>query len=34
MVIISASRMCTGARIMHHHYCDLGNLETHVVIAG
>lgn len=34
MVIISASGMCTGGRIMHHLYHDLGNPETHVVIAG
>ncbi|QDU28062.1 Ribonuclease [Anatilimnocola aggregata] len=34
MVIISARGMCTGGRIMHHLYHDLGNPETHVVIAG
>ena len=34
MVIISASGMCTGGRIMHHLYHDLSNPETHVVIAG
>ena len=34
MVIISASGMCTGGRIMHHLYHDLPKPETHVVIAG
>lgn len=34
MVIISASGMCTGGRILHHLYHDLGKPETHVVIAG
>jgi len=34
MVIISASGMCTGGRIMHHLYHDLSKPETHVVIAG
>jgi metallo-beta-lactamase family protein len=34
IVIISASGMCTGGRIMHHLYHDLGKPETHLVIAG
>jgi metallo-beta-lactamase family protein len=34
MVIISASGMCTGGRILHHLYHNLANPRTHVVIAG
>jgi metallo-beta-lactamase family protein len=34
MVIISASGMCTGGRIVHHLYHNLPNPNTHVVIAG
>lgn len=34
MVIISASGMCTGGRILHHLYHDIGKSNTHVVIAG
>lgn len=34
MVIISASGMCTGGRIMHHLYNNLANPQTHVVIVG
>lgn len=34
MVIISASGMCTGGRILHHLYHDVSNPNTHVVIAG
>lgn len=34
MVIISASGMCTGGRIMHHLAHDLDNPNTHVVIVG
>jgi metallo-beta-lactamase family protein len=34
MVIISASGMCTGGRILHHLYHDVSKPETHVVIAG
>jgi metallo-beta-lactamase family protein len=34
MVIISASGMCTGGRILHHLYHNLSNVNTHVVIAG
>ncbi|HVU62626.1 MAG TPA: MBL fold metallo-hydrolase [Phycisphaerales bacterium] len=34
MVIISASGMCTGGRIVHHLYHSLPNPDTHVVIAG
>jgi metallo-beta-lactamase family protein len=34
MVIISASGMCTGGRIVHHLYHNLGNSNTHVIIAG
>ncbi len=34
MVIISASGMCTGGRIMHHLYHDLSNPRSHVVIVG
>ena len=34
MVIISASGMCTGGRILHHLYHDLNKPETHVVIVG
>jgi metallo-beta-lactamase family protein len=34
MVIISASGMCTGGRIMHHLYHDLSYPQTQVVIAG
>ena len=34
MVIISASGMCTGGRIMHHLYHNLNKPETHVVIVG
>jgi len=33
-IIISASGMCTGGRIMHHLARDLPRPETHVVIAG
>lgn len=34
MVIISASGMCTGGRILHHLYHDLNKPGTHVVIVG
>lgn len=34
LVIISASGMCTGGRILHHLYRDLNKPETHLVIAG
>ncbi len=34
MVIIAASGMCTGGRILHHLYHNIGNPNTHVVIAG
>lgn len=34
MVIISASGMCTGGRILHHLYHDVSKPGTHVVIAG
>lgn len=34
MVIISASGMCTGGRIVHHLYHNLANPNTHVVIVG
>lgn len=34
MVIIAASGMCTGGRIMHHLYHDLNKPQTQVVIAG
>ena len=34
IVIISASGMCTGGRILHHLYHDLSKPQTHVVIAG
>ncbi|MBS0198608.1 MAG: MBL fold metallo-hydrolase [Planctomycetes bacterium] len=34
MVIISASGMCTGGRILHHLYHDVSKPQTHVVIAG
>lgn len=34
MVIISASGMCTGGRIMHHLFHDLGKPSTQIVIAG
>jgi len=34
MVIISASGMCTGGRILHHLYNNLSNPATNVVIAG
>jgi len=34
MVIISASGMCTGGRILHHLYHNLANPRTHVVIVG
>ncbi|MBY0311910.1 MAG: MBL fold metallo-hydrolase [Phycisphaerales bacterium] len=34
MVIISASGMCTGGRIVHHLYHNLARPETHVVIVG
>ncbi len=34
MVIISASGMCTGGRILHHLFHNLSNPNTHVVIAG
>jgi len=34
MVIISASGMCTGGRILHHLYHGLSHPETHVVIVG
>lgn len=34
MVIISASGMCTGGRILHHLYHGLANPNTHVVIVG
>jgi metallo-beta-lactamase family protein len=34
MVIIAASGMCTGGRILHHLKHNLSNPRTHVVIAG
>jgi metallo-beta-lactamase family protein len=34
MVIIAASGMSTGGRIVHHLYHDLGNPTTQVIIAG
>lgn len=34
MVIIAASGMCTGGRIMHHLFHDVADPSTHVVIAG
>lgn len=34
LVIIAASGMCTGGRILHHLYHGLANPATHVVIAG
>src|SRR5262249_42593554 len=34
MVVISASGMCTGGRILHHLYHNLPNPSTNVVIAG
>ncbi len=34
LVIISASGMCTGGRILHHLAHGLGDARTHVVIAG
>jgi metallo-beta-lactamase family protein len=34
MVIISASGMCTGGRILHHLFNNLSNPSTHIVIAG
>lgn len=34
MVIISASGMCTGGRVLHHLYHDVSKPETHVVIVG
>jgi len=34
VVIISASGMCTGGRILHHLYHDLAKPQTHVVIVG
>lgn len=34
MVIISASGMCTGGRVVHHLYHNLARPETHVVIVG
>jgi metallo-beta-lactamase family protein len=34
MVIIAASGMCTGGRILHHLYHDLSKPSTHVVIVG
>jgi len=34
MVIISASGMCTGGRIVHHLFHHLANPSTHVVIVG
>ncbi|MDI1290955.1 MAG: MBL fold metallo-hydrolase [bacterium] len=34
MVIIAASGMCTGGRILHHLFHDISKPETHVVIAG
>lgn len=34
MVIIAASGMCTGGRVVHHLYHNLGKPETHVVIVG
>jgi metallo-beta-lactamase family protein len=34
MIIIAASGMCTGGRILHHLYHDVGKPNTHVVIAG
>lgn len=34
MVIIAASGMCTGGRVVHHLYHNLGRPETHVVIVG
>lgn len=33
-VIIAASGMCTGGRIMHHLYHNLADPKTHIVIAG
>jgi metallo-beta-lactamase family protein len=34
MVIVAASGMCTGGRILHHLRHNLANPRTHVVIAG
>jgi metallo-beta-lactamase family protein len=34
MIIISASGMCTGGRILHHLYHDVSKPDTQVVIAG
>jgi metallo-beta-lactamase family protein len=34
MVIIAASGMCTGGRILHHLYHSISNPKTHVVIVG
>jgi len=34
MIIISASGMCTGGRILHHLFHDLSQPETQVVIVG
>ncbi len=34
MVIISASGMCTGGRVVHHLYHSLGRPETHVIFVG
>ena len=34
MIIISASGMCTGGRVLHHLFHDLSRPETHVVIVG
>lgn len=34
MVIIAASGMCTGGRILHHLYQSVGDPKTHVVIVG
>ncbi len=34
MIIIAASGMCTGGRILHHLYHDVGKPNTQVVIAG
>jgi metallo-beta-lactamase family protein len=34
MVIIAASGMCTGGRILHHLYHNVGDPRTHIVIVG
>jgi metallo-beta-lactamase family protein len=34
MVIIAASGMCTGGRILHHLYHGVGDPRTHIVIVG